>query len=115
VVAAAVIAEFLAVIGRRDDDRARPPLGETPHERAERRIGGGDFRIVAVDVAVAERVLGMGFVRLVRAEQVHPQEKRTVALRPLEVAVDLRRRSAPSANSTQRYSKSSERSFIFSK
>ena len=54
-----------------------------------RRVGGGDLRVVAVDVAVAERVAGLRLVRLVRPEQVHPQEKRVIVGRGLQVVGDL--------------------------
>ena len=75
VVAAAVLVELLAVVGGEDDDRARAHAAQVGEQAADGAVGVGDLAVVAIDVGRAERELGVRLVRLVRLEEVNPDER----------------------------------------
>ena len=76
VVAPAVLVELLAVVGRDDDDRARPPRPHLGDEPSDGGVGVGDLAVVAIDVARAEREAVVRVVGLVGLEEVDPDERR---------------------------------------
>jgi hypothetical protein len=87
VVAPAVLAELLAVIGGDDHHRVGARRAHRRHHRAEPGVGRGDLGVVTIDVAIAEGVLGVGLVRLVGLEEVHPEEEAAIFGLPGEVGL----------------------------
>jgi hypothetical protein len=58
---------------------------ERAHERPDGLVREADLRVVAIDVAIAERKWRVLFVRLVRRKQVHPGEQALVSGRALQI------------------------------
>ena len=73
-VASAVLAEFLAVIGGHHDHGTRPLPFDQRHHLPHHRIGVGDFAVVTIHIAAPEVEAWMPFIRLVRLEKVQPQK-----------------------------------------
>ena len=57
--------------------------------RADGLVRVCDFAIVAVDVPISEGMSRVGFVGLVRAEQVHPEKNALFRRAAAEVGLDL--------------------------
>jgi hypothetical protein len=80
VIAAAVVAELFAVIRAYDDGAARLALAKQPAQPADRPIAVGDLALVAAARRSVAPELFRRLVRLVRLEQVHPDEQRMAGL-----------------------------------
>src|SRR5262249_997103 len=93
VIAATVLAELLAVIGRHDEDRVPAPWGREPYDRADAFVGRGDLAVVRVDVVrisgIAETMRVVHDIRLVRLEEMHPKKERPIPGRAREIPLDL--------------------------
>src|SRR5690242_1795708 len=91
VVPAPVLLKLLTMIRTHDNERVGPLLPNSSDNLANSSVSRGNLCVVSLDISIPERILGVRFIRLVRFEEMNPQEQARVGFRGVEIVPHLLR------------------------